>query len=47
MAPKRQRSRPPPTDDHDLKRPIIIGIVQAVAREAVIILIHWWHGGPW
>jgi len=45
MARKRQRSRPPPAADHDLKRPVIIGIVQAVTREIVIIVFHWRHWG--
>jgi len=51
MAHKRQRSRPPPQDDHDPKRPVIAGIAQGVAREVVyliyVILHRWWRGGHW
>jgi hypothetical protein len=39
MAHKRQRSRPPAAGNQDLKRPIIIGVVQAVAREVAYLII--------
>jgi hypothetical protein len=39
MARKRRRSLPPPANDHDLKRPLIIGIVQAFAREVAYAFI--------
>jgi hypothetical protein len=45
VARKRQRPRPPPAADYDLKRPVITGIVQAVAREIVVIVFHWRHWG--
>jgi hypothetical protein len=47
MARKRRKSRPSAVDDRDLKRPVITGIIQAVAREIVYGLVyHWWHWGP-
>jgi hypothetical protein len=46
MAHKRQRSRPPPVSDHDLKRPVITGIIQGAARAVVYaLIIHWRHWG--
>jgi hypothetical protein len=46
MVRTRQRSQPPPVDDHDLKRPVITGIIQGAARAVVyVIIIHWRHWG--
>jgi hypothetical protein len=35
----RKRSRPPPASDRDLKRSLIVGIVQAIVREVIDLIV--------
>jgi len=46
MSAKRRRTRPPPgKEESDLKRSLIIGIVQAIVREVVDLIVNGRHWG--
>ncbi len=45
MSHQRHRPPPHPADDRELKRTVIVGVAQGIAREALVIIWDWWHGG--
>jgi len=48
MSRKRHRRPPPPADDREVKRTVILTVVQGLIRELIeIILRELWRGGPW
>ena len=43
-----RKHRSPPEEDRELRRRVVLAIVQGFAREALAILLREiWRGGPW